>query len=203
MSSVRRIEANRRNAEKSTGPRSPAGKARSRFNALRHGLRAEQGLLPGEDRDEFEQLRHAMFDRLAPDGALEDELVDRLVSLFWRLRRIPLFETALFEWMAQWHGAAIGDDDGEGDAVTDDDQEDDAAEAAREKRVAIGRALEGMFQKDFPGKLSRYETSLHNQCASTLAQFQKLVAARSTAGNPAPPSGAARGRVRLLRRNAT
>jgi hypothetical protein len=205
MSSVKRIRANLRNAERSTGPRTLAGKARSRFNALRHGLRAEQALLPGEDRDEFERFHHAMIDRLSPEGALEEELVDRLVSLFWRLRRIPQFEAALFECRShRWFDVEIADDD----IDADDDQADDAVEAAREKRVAVGRALLVLLQYDFTGKLSRYETSLHKQCAATLAQYQKLVAARSSAATPTPPSGEARDRVRLLsdpvvRRDAT
>jgi hypothetical protein len=139
-----------------------------------------------------------MIKRLSPEGVLEEELVDRLVSLFWRLRRIPQFEAALFECKShRWSEVQIDEYDSDIDA--DDDQADDAAEAAREKRVAIGNALLVLLQYDFTGKLSRYETSLHNQCAATFAQYQKLVAARSSAATPTPPSGEAGDRVRPLR----
>ena len=79
--------ANRRNALLSTGPRSLAGKARSRMNAVSHGLTAQQTLLPGEDPAKYEGLRRSMFNSLRPDGALENELVERIASLTWRLRR--------------------------------------------------------------------------------------------------------------------
>ena len=92
--------ANRRNALLSTGPRSLAGKARSRMNAVSHGLTAQQTLLPGEDPAEYEGLRRSMFNSLRPDGALENQLVERIASLSWRLRRFAAIEVALFHWTA-------------------------------------------------------------------------------------------------------
>ena len=56
MATIHQIDANRRNARKSTGPKTPEGKAAVRMNSLRHGLRARTVVLPGESREEFNQL---------------------------------------------------------------------------------------------------------------------------------------------------
>ncbi len=99
--SQRKIEANRRNACKSTGPRTAEGKARSRLNALKHGLRSEQVVvLAGpnpENREEFEALRQGLIDDREPKGVLEEMLVDRLAVSFWRLRRAYRFEAKSIE----------------------------------------------------------------------------------------------------------
>ena len=100
MASRAQIEANRRNAEKSTGPRSAAGKARSAMNALKHGITAEKATLPAEDRAAHERLREDLFARLAPVGEMEARLVDRLALLYARLDRAALADTAA--WNACW-----------------------------------------------------------------------------------------------------
>jgi hypothetical protein len=95
MTSFRQIEANRRNALRSTGPRTEEGKQQSRRNALRHGLTAEtviDGLEDGDDYREFEAAVIADYDART---AVERELVLRLASLLWRLRRIISIETDL------------------------------------------------------------------------------------------------------------
>ena len=96
MATELQAAANRRNALMSTGPRSLAGKRRSSVNAVSHGLTAQHAMLPGEDPDEFDGLRHAIFNSLLPQGALENQLVERAVSLMWRMRRFQVFEIALF-----------------------------------------------------------------------------------------------------------
>ena len=100
MASDRQIEANRRNALASTGPRTDAGKAISRRNAITHGLTADQLLLDGEDPAVFEMLRDDIFDEYAPATAYEAELTHRIATLCWRLRRIDVFEAAILKWMA-------------------------------------------------------------------------------------------------------
>jgi hypothetical protein len=100
MTSLKQIEANRRNAEKSTGPITQEGKLQSRCNAARHGLTAETviGALEGaEDYKAFEATIIADYDA---QSALERELVLRLASLLWRLRRATTIETGLFEFEA-------------------------------------------------------------------------------------------------------
>jgi hypothetical protein len=71
MTSVAQIEANRRNAKKSTGPRTDAGKNGSRFNALKHAMAARLPVLPGEDASDFENKMRAWFHDLRPSTTLE------------------------------------------------------------------------------------------------------------------------------------
>ena len=97
MSSVKQIEANRRNALKSTGPTTPEGKRRSRCNAVRHGLTAETVIAALEDSEDYEAFEAAVISDYDAESAVERELVLRLASVLWRLRRATGIETALFE----------------------------------------------------------------------------------------------------------
>ena len=95
--SARKRAANRANAARSTGPRTPEGKARAAMNAVRHGLSAQSPILPGENPAALDALADA-FDRdLRPRGALERELVARVVAIAWRMRRLARAEGALWE----------------------------------------------------------------------------------------------------------
>src|SRR5215471_10403046 len=100
MTSYRQIEANRRNALKSTGPKTEAGKQASRCNALRHGLTAETVIGALEDAEDYEAFEAAITADYDAQSAVERELVLRLASLLWRLRRATTIETGLFEIQA-------------------------------------------------------------------------------------------------------
>ena len=97
MTSLKQIKANRRNAENSTGPRSEAGKQRSSRNAVRHGLTAETVIEPLEDAEDYAAFEEAIAASFDPETAVERELILRLASLLWRLRRATSIETALFQ----------------------------------------------------------------------------------------------------------
>jgi hypothetical protein len=97
MSSLKQIEANRGNALKSTGPTTSEGKERSRCNALRHGLTAETVIATLEDAEDYEAFQAAVISDYEAETAVERELVLRLASILWRLRRATGIETALFE----------------------------------------------------------------------------------------------------------
>jgi hypothetical protein len=97
MTSLKQIEANRRNALKSTGPTSEAGKERSRRNAMRHGLTAETVVEPLEDPDEYKAFEMSITSEFDAQTAVERELVLRLASVLWRLRRSTAIETALLQ----------------------------------------------------------------------------------------------------------
>jgi len=97
MSSLKQIEANRRNALKSTGPTTPEGKERSRRNALRHGLTAETVIAALEDAEDYQAFEAAVTADYDAESAVERELVLRLASVLWRLRRATGIETAIFE----------------------------------------------------------------------------------------------------------
>src|SRR5436305_7779579 len=101
MTSFRQIEANRRNALKSTGPVTAAGKERSRCNAVRHGLTAETVIGALEDAQDYQAFEAAVIADYDAQTAVERELVLRLASLLWRLRRATAMETGLFEIQAE------------------------------------------------------------------------------------------------------
>ena len=86
MTSLRQIEANRRNASKSTGPTTEKGKQRSRCNAVRHGLAAETMICALEDAEDYKAFETAITADYDAQSAVERELVLRLASLLWRLR---------------------------------------------------------------------------------------------------------------------
>jgi hypothetical protein len=100
MTSFRQIEANRRNARKSTGPITEEGKQRSRCNAVRHGLTAETVIGALEDAEDYKAFEAAITADYDAQSAVERELVLRLASLLWRLRRATTMETGLFEIQA-------------------------------------------------------------------------------------------------------
>lgn len=100
MTSLKQIEANRANAQKSTGPVSQEGKLRSRRNAVRHGLTAETVIGALEDADDYRAFEQAIIADYDAQSAVERELVLRLVSLLWRLRRATTMETGLFDIQA-------------------------------------------------------------------------------------------------------
>ncbi len=89
-----RAEINRANAQHSTGPRTPEGKAVSRLNATTHGLTARlDALVDEETPEDFLKFRQRMFADLAPSGPQETSLAEALVAQHWRLQRIPRVET--------------------------------------------------------------------------------------------------------------
>ena len=151
MSSDQQIEANRRNAQLSTGPRSAEGKARVALNAVRHGLSGKQMVLPGEDPAEFDQFREAFFNDLNQQGALEQMLVEKLVADAWRLRRVPAMEVTLYK-----RGYKEGSED---DSI-----------------IPI-RALM-LYPRDF-ASLERHEIALSRSFSRTLHDLQRLQAQRA------------------------
>jgi hypothetical protein len=165
--------ANWRNAVLSTGPRSLAGKARSRMNAVTHGLTARHTMLPGEDPAEFAALRGATFSSLKPQGALEDQLVERVVSLIWRLRRFPAFELALMEWTAHYQARRY---DAPSDIVgsTFCNEPVDAPASDLQDGLRLGRTIEALLSKDLTGKFARYETAMQRQLSMALKDLREL-----------------------------
>ena len=97
MATKIQLEANRANARRSTGPKTPSGKARSSMNAVKHGLTAKQIIVPGETPEQFDKLRDGLIADFAPGTTIERELVDQLASLLLRRRRAPIAEAALLK----------------------------------------------------------------------------------------------------------
>ncbi len=95
MTTEIRAAANRRNALQSTGPKTAEGIEAARFNALRHGLRSLQTVVPGEVPEEWEAHRAAVVVDLKPEGAVELALAENVAAKLWRLGRVVRHEADL------------------------------------------------------------------------------------------------------------
>ena len=112
MASQEKLDANRRNGQKSTGPRTEEGKMISRWNSLKWGLTRRGGVLPDEDPEEYEELHQALHAQYRPVGPVEAELVEQLADVLCdlpRLRRtkIGILKSHLYQSLVdQLDGAA-------------------------------------------------------------------------------------------------
>jgi len=96
MSTQKQIRANRQNSKKSTGPKSDQGKATVSQNAVKHGLFAES-VIKGENPADYEAFHDKMLAELDPVGIVETMLAERVVSLWWRLRRAERMQNQSFD----------------------------------------------------------------------------------------------------------
>ncbi|HEX3743485.1 MAG TPA: hypothetical protein VHW09_06135 [Bryobacteraceae bacterium] len=96
MPTQKQIAANRRNAQKSTGPRTPEGKARSSQNALKSGIDAHAQIIHGESPADLERLKFDYQERFLPDTPEQRMLVDTLIDCEWLLRRFRRVEAELW-----------------------------------------------------------------------------------------------------------
>jgi hypothetical protein len=190
MATDKQLQANRANARKSTGPRTQAGKARSRLNSRKHGLTAKMLIIAGENADDFDELRAELLEEHNPQSSLECELVERLAGILWRLRRVPLFEAAIID-ARQAHVADINMSWETMRSFTyqegEDGDEDGAEDVSKEEwSVQVGQALiEDGSNGDGLGKLARHETTLMNALTKTLQMLLLLQGSRGHTGGDA------------------
>ncbi len=97
MATDKQIQANRRNALRSTGPKTPQGKAAVRLNALRHGLRARGVLLPEENPEDYHQLCDDLESEWQPRNRTEQLLVEQMAAAQWKLARLETGERSIHE----------------------------------------------------------------------------------------------------------
>ena len=100
--------ANRLNAEKSHGPTTPQGRARSKMNALRHGLTARVVVLPSEDMDAYNAFSKEIVDSLDPQTPVERQFAQTVADNQWRINRIRSIEDGM---LCMGHFEAAGDFD--------------------------------------------------------------------------------------------
>ena len=168
MTSDKQIQANRRNALKSTGPKTPEGKAAVRLNARTHGLRSQEVLLPTENEAAFTELSAHLRAELQPAGELENLLVDGIVAAHWRLRRLRRVEAGIF--VRELSRGFAQEADTETDAAT----------------LGMSFIRDGNGANAF-SKLSRYETAIERSLYKALHELQRLQAARRAEGNVQVP----------------
>jgi len=108
MTTKKKVEANRLNALKSTGPRTPEGKRIASRNASKLGIFSREILIRGEDEAELQLFARAIRSDLQPTGPMEQSLVEIIISVFWRLRRLLRIESGLFEMYRTYKGVDGG-----------------------------------------------------------------------------------------------
>jgi hypothetical protein len=154
MATIAQIEANRKNAQKSTGPTSDSGKEAVRFNALKSGIDAASIIIPGEDPDQFSKLAEGFTDSWQPANAAESELVDHLIEDSWRLRRLRTAETQL--WTRSIEGRRTG--------------------RRHDPRTEVGDSYDGRC--DTFSRLQRQMASIKRTNHQTTLDLQRLQSAR-------------------------
>jgi hypothetical protein len=157
MATANQIAANRANAQRSTGPKTGAGKAAAARNARKHGLFAKEVLAMGENAARFAELSQRVREALAPEGELEDALCARIVGCLWRLRRIVRLESAM-----------VGNEDGLHPASL------------------LERGWLCDDEGDWLQLFSQYETRLDRMLHRALHELQRLQSRRSGADIPPP-----------------
>jgi hypothetical protein len=158
MPTQAQLAANRRNAKKSTGPKTEEGQAASSQNALRHGLTARQIVCREEHEEDFAEFRAALWDALATADAVEEQMAERIVLLSWRLRRTARAERGIIN--------------------------DDPATKLGLYADWIARAFD--YSAKEMTRLARYEATLDRGLGRAYAMLERRQAARRGEHVPAP-----------------
>ena len=164
MTTQKQIDANRRNAQMSTGPRTQQGKGIASRNAMRHGLLARDRVLEGESRADFDAFAKGLMEHLAPVGHVELMLAEHVVAGAWRSRRV-----LRLEWELVWQDQHLLISR-VGDFPTTEDSEGVA--------TPCSMMAERMVRDDTYEKFRRYETSIERGLYRALHELQRLQAAR-------------------------
>ncbi len=182
--SPQKLEANRRNAQLSTGPRTPQGKEWSRRNARKHGILTSALLVTRgmgwEDEDEFKDLLAGLRENLSPIGMLEELLVEKIAICCWRQRRALECEARLFQRqdLIPLDGAGLTIEKLD-DARRDVDHVEGLGHKTFQEflRLPLGPALD---------RVLRYETTIHRRLVYAINQLERLQRARKGEHVPAP-----------------
>ena len=152
MATQNQIAANRKNAKKSTGPKTEEGKAVVAQNALKHGLTAQNPLIPGEDPEHFAIFNDAMLADLNPQGPLETVLANRITTLTWQLNRAPRLQAAAVNFMI-----------------------DELIWKPSDPEMQLGKIVEKDFARTHVlEKLQTYEQKIENNLYKTIEKLEKI-----------------------------
>ena len=179
MSSTKQVAANRRNGARSTGPRTKSGKARSRRNALKHGLSAEQVVMLGEDPAAFEALRDDLYAHYQPADPVAINLVEQVAACLWRLRRVPEIEAGIFEhyyYYLQENRARMKQFE-----VFDSDEERQAKDRQDEPRPVLGKVFSSAERS--LSSLNRIASTIEGSMYRAIRELERRNAERQEAMN--------------------
>jgi len=186
MTTEARISANRRNAQKSTGPKTTVGKAIVAQNAIKHGLLARQNVILGEDPEQFELHRRQVLGELAPTGVIASILAERIVGLAWRLRRAQRLANEAFDYLlARELADSMG---GLCDELSPEDEERLKRNPRIDPRFAIGRVVERDCREErVMERLMMHEHRIEGSLYRTMKELQNLKGRPEDAGRPSLP----------------
>jgi len=169
MSTQTKILANRLNAQKSTGPTTPQGKAVVSQNALKHGLSARHDVITSESQADFDLHRDALLAELHPIGPMESILADRIVSLSWRLKRADLIQNQTIDALHEESTATLFP--ALTRLLTPENQDPD---------LILGRiALKDFSNARVLDRLLMYERRIEHSLYKTILELQRLRLLRS------------------------
>ncbi|MHC4528393.1 MAG: hypothetical protein ACYS29_10980 [Planctomycetota bacterium] len=163
MATQAQINANRRNAKRSTGPRTPRGKAAISNNALKHGLFARQTLISSEDPNEFLHHRRRILAELLPQGPMEFMLAERIISLAWRLKRADRLQSQAIDVLNKDHTP---------DPSTEPDQSNTDPEPPQNDLHLGHIAVEDFSGTRVLDRLLRYERRIEHSLYRTVLELK-------------------------------
>jgi hypothetical protein len=206
MTSTKKIEANRQNALRSTGPRTRDGKLRVAQNAIGHGLLSRETLVPGEDPKALQSLAEAIRTGWQPQGPQEEFQVDLMIRAMWRLERLARVEAGIFARKYYWILAERAVDEARmckveaveamrenAQRIADPEGYEQAMRRAQqmtargeEDSPTVGLAfIRGSSGADVFSKLHRYEAGIERSYYRALHELERLQRARL--GEYVPP----------------
>jgi hypothetical protein len=182
MATKAQIKANRKNARKSTGPRTDEGKAAVSKNAVKHGLFAKEAVISGEDQAYYDALHDEILAELAPSGVMETLLAERVVSLTWRLKRAVRFENQLIEVLIEQEELRMQEQKRYEPAVSERLRKFKDKLKKPDPGLILGRVIERDYSyKPKIDRLVLYERRIENSLFRTIKELDRRKLARQTA----------------------
>ncbi len=174
MATESQIIANRRNAQKSTGPHTPNGKAAVSQNAEKHGLSARRAVISSESQADFDLYRERMLSELAPASPMESMLAERIVALSWRLKRTGRIQNQTIDALNAHNTSSPLAKLTQSLFFKNQDQSQ-----AKPSTSAANLTLGRLAIKDFSNarvleRLLMYERRIEHSLYKTLLEFQRL-----------------------------
>jgi hypothetical protein len=157
-----RVDANRQNAQSSTGPRTEAGKQKSALNSVRHGFTGQTIVLPADQVEAYQHFSEGLLKELAPVGVHETALAHSIMSSRWRMHQIASMESAIYALGFREYGAQFSDE-------------------TPEMAAAMARAITFERQRPQLERLRRYESQMNRQANKDQQLLTALQTARKAA----------------------
>ena len=180
MTSEKQILANRRNAKKSTGPRTAQGQAVASKNSIKHGLLARCDVISSESQADFDDYRRQLLDELTPESPMESMLADRLVTLSWRLQRICRIQNHTIDNLTSPDKPSPLAKLSKSLFLNNDAQTKDQP-SENSPHQTLGRmAIKDFSNQRILEKLLMYERRIENSLYKTILEIQRLNILRTT-----------------------